>query len=272
MPSSRLHLHEKTAPVHTELSNSVGQTFRVATWNAGLAKHPDRIATALLSSRKLRNADIILLQEVESHENEEMPRAERIAKMCGFECLYFPARPAGKNGTHGLAVLSREPVCNERTIRLVAYDLIIRSRERIAVAFDVSIRGESTRIYNVHLDTRINAKDRLRQVASVLDDIAKHPCQRIVLAGDFNTMPVYWAKNIIPSGFIDQKKLVDKALAVAGFTSQTSFIGPTRRGIVRFELDSIYTRGLISASVGIDRTIRVSDHHPLWADIESVTL
>ena len=53
------------------------------------------------------------------------------------------------------------------------------------------------RVVNVHLDTRINSKDRVAQLAPVIDMLDAIDGPQI-LGGDFNTMDVGWLHTMWP--------------------------------------------------------------------------
>lgn len=245
------------------------RTLRVASWNVECGRDAGRVADAILDNDHVREADIILLQEIEAHEREERPRAERIAAACGFDCLYAPARAAGERGTHGLAILTRHALSDVHIVPLMFQNLVFHSRERVGIACTLSVNGEMVRVYNVHLDTRINSAARLSQMRPVIDDALSFREGRAVIAGDFNTLPLLWAKNIIPVGYSNQRKRFDAELERNGFMSCVTQSGCTmRQGPVRFRLDSIFAKGFSVTGCGIESSVRASDHMPIWADLE----
>lgn len=244
-------------------------SLRIATFNVECAPNPERIAEAINANDNLRNADILLLQEIECHGHEKKPRAETIAELTGFDCLYAPARHAGKDGTHGLAILSKRALGDIRLMPLMFQNLVFRSRERIGIACTIEIGKELVKIYNIHLDTRINAAERLRQMKPVLEDMLHTPTDKVIVAGDFNTVPIRWIKNVIPIWYAGQRKTFDHFLGCLGFENHAPQNGCTmRRGAVRFRLDSIYARGFERSASGIENGVDVSDHLPLWADLK----
>lgn len=242
--------------------------LKVATFNMQCARRPEAIARAINGNDNLRSADIMLVQEIESHRHEPQCRARAIARACGFDCHYMPAREEGDGGTHGLAVMTRHRLESVTEIPLSFCKLGFNSRRRIAVGCRLHVNGTTVRIYNVHLDTRINASTRIEQMSPVLEEIAGNPGERAVLAGDFNTLPVRWVRGIVPIWYENQRHAVDSVLARHGFTERIETNGYTMRsGPVRFRLDSIYSKGLSIVSSGVERDVRVSDHAPLWAEM-----
>ena len=114
------------------------------------------------------------------------------------------------------------------------------------------------RVYSVHSETRIPVDQKIDQFRAVLDDLKHFPKSTPAIAmGDFNT----WEPETV--------KKVRKLFAAEGFTTPFSDEDVTfKRSAVLFDvtlkLDWLWLRGLQASSSGIDRSITVSDHYPLW--------
>ncbi len=78
--------------------------FTIVSYNVHFGKKTSSISDIFLQNDNLKNADIILLQEVEEHVVEHSSRATRIAESLGYHCLYAPAQIRKQKGTHGLAI------------------------------------------------------------------------------------------------------------------------------------------------------------------------
>jgi endonuclease/exonuclease/phosphatase family metal-dependent hydrolase len=243
--------------------------IRVMTFNVHFGEDTAAISKAINENENLRSADIILLQEVEHHEIEKIPRAQLIAEKLDMHFAYAPARNLyRKAGTHGLATLSRYPILDAEIIRLTPYKLIWRTSSRIALNITVDIDGTPFKIINVHLDTRISARERLDQLKPVVERALSGPEGKMLIAGDFNTLPVYFIKRMVPAFLLNQKKIVDSYFSKNGFKTQIKEIKYTmRKGYIHFKLDSIYVRGTEATRYGMEKDVTVSDHQPLWADI-----
>src|SRR5438552_2059887 len=81
--------------------------MRIVTFNVHYCKNPNLVAEAFKKNANLRDADVILLQEVEEHVREEISRVKKIAQALQMEHAYAPARNIAAMGTHGLAIVSR---------------------------------------------------------------------------------------------------------------------------------------------------------------------
>lgn len=261
------------APLAAEVSlgaadGAVDEVLRVATFNVALGGDIDGLVRAMSECSALADAHVILVQEIESHPDEEQSRAARLAGELGLGWVYAPARREGQ-GTHGLALLTRVPLTTIEIMELPRADLGSHSRRRIALGADVDTPAGPVRLINVHLDTRINIGDRILQLRPAILD-APDP---VIVAGDFNTNPYLWADGSVPVpptdaiADTDQAPLLDDYMDAIGFETPTATAGPTwRLGPIRVRLDSIYSRSLEVTSAGVDRCTESSDHWPLWLD------
>ena len=247
-------------------------SIRLVTFNVHLGADPEALARAIAACPDTAAADLLLLQEIESHPAEGASRAARLAAALGAGHVYAPARPEG-DGSHGLAIVSRLPLERVEVMELPAADLGGRSRRRIALAADVTLAGGPLRVINVHLDTRINIADRILQLRPALLD---QP-DPVVVAGDMNANPYLWVEGTLPvpphdaTADTDQAPLLDDYLAALGFDTPTASLGPTfHAGPVQVRLDAIYPRGLAPRAAGVDRCVDASDHWPLRVDLAAI--
>jgi len=248
----------------------MAKTIRVATFNVCYCKNPEKTAAQIRDNPNLAQADVILLQEIEAHESEAYERAHVIAQELKMNFVYAPARDTKKpGGTHGLAVLTRYPVQALEVVPLREFNLRYHTRRRIAVMAVVDFDGILVQVCNVHLDLRINVKERIEQVRDVIAKLNEHPIQKIIMGGDFNTVPLFWAGRILPIFYARQRHKFNQFLHEQGFQTRLADIGYTmNQKMIRFSLDSIYSRGLDANAFGIERDINVSDHKPVWVDFE----
>jgi endonuclease/exonuclease/phosphatase family metal-dependent hydrolase len=247
--------------------------IRLATFNVFYGTDPEKIAKAIKANQNLKNADVIFLQEIEAHSDEAKERAGAIADELGLGWVYAPARESGKetklHGTHGLAILSKFPIKEFEVIPLRKYNLGYNSRKRIALNAIIDVNGVLIQVSNVHLDLRINIKDRILQISEVVEKIDSHHIKKVVIGGDFNTVPLLWMLRLFPIFYSSQRKKFNNFLLDKGFSTKFTKIGYTmQQKIIRFSLDSIYTKELTIKDFGIERDLKVSDHKPVWVDIE----
>lgn len=242
-----------------------GETLRIVTFNVLLGEDVAALAAALSGHPELAGADVLLLQEIESHPAEGGSRAARLAAALGMGHAYAPARTV-EAGTHGLAILSRHPLAEVEVMQLPRVELAIRPRDRIALAARVA----GIRVVNVHLDTRINITDRILQLRPAIID---EPIPTVV-GGDFNTNPYAWTGGALPNlpaqaiAGSDQATLLDAYMGAAGYDTPTADLGATQDAIVlRLRLDALFTRGIAALQVGVEPGLGLSDHDPVWMDV-----
>ncbi|GAC1413123.1 MAG: hypothetical protein NVSMB66_4240 [Candidatus Doudnabacteria bacterium] len=247
--------------------------IRVATFNVFYGNEPQKIAQAIKDNPNLKEVDIMLLQEVEAHADELKERAQSIADELGLFCVYSPARASGKetklNGTHGLAILSKFPIKEFEAIPLKKFNLRYNSRTRIALNAIIEVEHQLIQVCNVHLDLRINIKERTEQIEGLIKKLNDHQITKIIMGGDFNTVPLYWAARMFPIFYSPQKRKFNAFVSKSGFQTTHGKIGYTmHQRLIKFSLDSIYTKGLNYGAFGVERSLYVSDHKPVWVDIE----
>ena len=237
--------------------------LRVVTFNVHFAKYPDKLIKAIKNNEHLAEADLFLFQEIEAYPKEGQERAAIIAEALGMNYSYAPAR-AKKDGTHGLATLSRHHISHSHVVSLPYFKL----RARIALNTTIKIEDETILVSNVHLDTRLNSKQRITQMDAVIKELKKESVAKVIIGGDLNTIPLYWLWGRIPIFYTNTRKKIHKHLEEAGFLSTKTKLGHTYRNFVRFKLDAIYASSLEMTNSGVEKGIKVSDHRPLWADLK----
>ena len=254
--------------VHDPVPARPGDDLRVVTFNVHFGANVPALAGAIRSNPELSRADVLLLQEIESHPGGD-DRAAKLADALNLNLVYAPARIEG-DGTHGLAILSRYPLSDLEVIRLKHYDMGLggfRARRRIAMAATVHLPDRDVRVYNVHLDTRLKPEERLLQLEPVVAEAVKQPAA--LVGGDFNTINA--VSSLLPlvpvpvPGF-SQAAGIDAYMRSKGFATPFERIGRTHHFPMR--LDAVYARGLQVEREGKETSVDVSDHFPLWVDVK----
>jgi endonuclease/exonuclease/phosphatase family metal-dependent hydrolase len=161
-----------------------------------------------------------------------------------------------------MAILSRRPLRDPSVFDLTRFGLHLRSRCRVALAATIETPFGPLRVFGVHLDTRINFKERAAQLDPVVEAAGRFRGPA-VLAGDLNTQPVYWIQHVLPVPYAhNQHRAIRRFLGRHGFSTPLNGRTPTFEPF-GFPLDWIYLRSLSSASWGIER-IEFSDHRAVW--------
>ncbi|MFQ5816361.1 MAG: endonuclease/exonuclease/phosphatase family protein [Terriglobia bacterium] len=243
-------------------------TLHIVSFNVYYAHQPLQLAENIRNGEELAQADVFLIQEIEDHPSEGSSRTAQLATALELNYVYAPARTTDTGGTHGLAILSRYPLRDVEVIPLPQYDLGHRTRRRIALAATLQVGSNSLRVYNLHLDTRLNLDDRREQLRPVAERARAEAVPRVVVGGDFNTAPVRWLSHSFPIFYSGQAGTVDRFMREHGFEAPLSEAGSTaRRFLLGFRLDTIYIRGLQVHAAGVARSVQGSDHKPVWIEV-----
>ncbi|HEY8146485.1 MAG TPA: endonuclease/exonuclease/phosphatase family protein [Kofleriaceae bacterium] len=211
----------------------------------------------------LRRADVVFLQEIESHAGEHQSRAGQVAERLGMSYAYAPGYGLGSGGSHGVAILSRWPLADLELIELPREGVVFNSARRVALGATVAYPGRPLRVYSVHLDNRINPSDRRRQLAPVLAAAAARRDAPVIIAGDMNTSPFCWLGHVVPLPCGRQGDRLEALVRERGFDAPATGSGPTSKWL-GMRLDAVYARGIAARRVGVERRVQLSDHLPLW--------
>jgi endonuclease/exonuclease/phosphatase family metal-dependent hydrolase len=233
----------------------------LAVVSLNMAKETDvkKVIEDLSSAPRLREADVLLLQEV-ANEEDQGSVADQVAGRLGYFAAFSPAAPGVYD--QGLAILSRFPLTDVEIQPLKACNLRFRSRSRFALSATVETPWGDVRVWNAHLDTRINASERLEQLAPVIEDAADYRGPRVI-GGDFNTNEFRWLGNVMPfPGGPKHAETIRRAMKANGFfTAFANGIATCR--VLGRQLDWIFVRDLRMLSTSVE-PVPFSDHHAIW--------
>ena len=158
------------------------------------------------------------------------------------------------NGDTGVALLSRLPL--EEITRLDLPWKECAWRPRLSLGATIRVGLHSIRILNSHIDPHSAIDGQMEQLEVVITEADKSPYPTVLL-GDFNTLSKQKCK--------DTRQLLESRGFVTPFETGT----PTWRGAgIRLHADWIFVRGLEITRWGVARPLKVSDHWPVWAEIE----
>ena len=241
-----------------------------------VARHLAHAARALSNDRLLPRADIVALQEADKCTTRA--GGHDVARELAQELRMLYARAAapapdgeepkskqwyldfeehitrGDAGDTGLAVLSRLPLRDVQRLELPWDECAWRPR--LALRARVEDGGHSLHLFNSHIDPHASLEAQLKQHAAVLESAAELSGP-VVLLGDFNTLS--------KRSCLETRRLLEAHGFETPFKTGTA---TWRAGVVRLHTDWIFVRGARVSRYGVARGLGVSDHWPIWAEIE----
>jgi len=212
---------------------------------------------------EIGSASIMGLQEVDRRKKRSgnTNTARLIAEELRMNYAWA-APPSAKDEQEeetGVAIMSVYPLSDIR--RIVLPHEGPNRRRRVALGATINVEGREWRVYSAHADNRVSVEKKIDQMDAVLKDLAKYPPQMpAIVVGDLNT----WE--------LDADDRTIKLFSAAGlktpFGGDSTFMRKVLVVPIKFRLDWVWLRGIESTSFGIDKTIDVSDHWPLWTNLK----
>ncbi|MFL6283719.1 MAG: endonuclease/exonuclease/phosphatase family protein [Pyrinomonadaceae bacterium] len=226
-------------------------------WRGG--EELQQLIKLLREDPEIGGAQVIGLQEVDRNKRRtgNVNTARQIADALGMR--YAWAAPPDTDGDGeeetGVLLLSSFPLSDVE--RIVLEGEGPEGRRRVAVGATVSVGRVPVRVYSVHAETRMPVEKKVGHWRTVLEDLKRFPEVRgAIILGDFNTLK---QKDVTAAR---------KLFTGAGFTTPFADDHTTwKTFIVELKLDWLWLRGLDATGFGIDRSIDLSDHWPLWVKI-----
>lgn len=171
---------------------AMGDTLRVMTYNIHHCNPPTKPGfidvDAIAAVVRAQQPDVLALQEVDvrTQRSGNIDQAALLAQKTGMQ-VYFGKAIDHDGGEYGVAILSKYPLQNGRTVRLPETSNPA-AEDRVVALADITFRnGKKLTIGSTHLDVSTPA-NRDEQVAA-LNRLADTLALPLVLSGDFNTTP-----------------------------------------------------------------------------------
>lgn len=260
-----------------------GDVIKLLTYNtqgiAAAKEYSKEDGNPVLNYLAQSNADIICLQEFTVSGKIKQKEVDRILSSYPYH------KQVQIEGGSGLACYSRYPILSGKRIDYP-------SKYNGSALFRLKVGEDTLVLINNHLESNkldmhdkemyndmlkspgeANVKSsgkhllhklaeaaaiRAPQADSVARVIERHPTPYILVCGDFNDSPVSYAHRVIGEGLTDAYA---EAGAGPGFTyNQNHFY---------FRIDHIFAgSGFRVLQCKVDRSIRASDHYPVWCLLE----
>ena len=257
------------------LARRIGLT-RPLRRHALVARNLLKAARALSDNRRLPSPQILALQEADRETIRAGGRhvARELARHLQMNYAFAPANvPEGEQavprewyldfeeecspterGRTGVGLLSRLPFSQVERLDLPFKKCAWRPKLAIEASFQVG--EKSFHIFNSHIDPHADIPEQIAQHSEVLAHADKLEGP-VILLGDFNTLSR--RSGVAMRDFLESE----------GF--ETPFPTGTatwRSGPIRLHTDWIFTRGARVVRFGVARPLSVSDHWPVWAEID----
>jgi endonuclease/exonuclease/phosphatase family metal-dependent hydrolase len=159
-----------------------------------------------------------------------------------------------ETGDTGIAILSSLPLLGVERLELPWSECAWRPR--LALAARLSLAEGSVHIFNLHIDPHASTDEQLEQHDAVLKRAAE-ASGPVVILGDFNTLSRKACERV--RSFLEERGYA---------TPMPTGAATWRAGLIRLHPDWIFVRGLKVNRWGVVRPLGVSDHWPIWAEIE----
>ncbi|MFN2453843.1 MAG: endonuclease/exonuclease/phosphatase family protein [Pyrinomonadaceae bacterium] len=251
-----------------------------------IARHIEKAARCFKDGKRMPRADIVALQEADKFTlraggtDIAAELATRLAlqwRHLGTDALQSEAATHSEDpkpkqwyldfeeriapdegGTTGLAILSRLPISEAMPVDLPYAECAWRPR--LAMYAKISTPRGDLHIFNSHIDPHAAIDEQLAQHTAVLKRAATiKQDEPVMLLGDFNTLTKA------------SRRAMHQLLEAHGYISATpDNVATWRAGLVRLHTDWIFTRGVRVMRWGVARGLGVSDHWPVWVEIELI--
>lgn len=224
-------------------------SLKVVCWNLNFATRVDKAIDEFRKTPELRDADIILLQEMDED------GVEKVAQSLGYNYIYYPAAVHRRyNRKFGNAILSKWPLSDPQKIILSdSYGGL--KHNRITTRALVDLGEQQIAAYSVHLDMVWMLPGQNEIPLDVLVHRVGMEDVSTVVGGDFNS----WS-----SGSIE---MLDERFGEIGLQRVSQGSGPTLEtfGGLQLTTDHIFASEIFKSQTGIWPQPKVSDHSAVWA-------
>jgi endonuclease/exonuclease/phosphatase family metal-dependent hydrolase len=195
------------------------------------------------------NADIIGLQETSKIAGNSDPVRYFANKLN----LYSYFGPKGVTGTTGVALLSKYPIRNPKTIYHFSEN--VDRKQTATIEAEITVQGKTFTIYNTHTYGRVSAKSILQQDVLTRSEGKEN----IIFIGDFNFRPNSEVYNLTTATLNDTWEIAE----TRGVDTSN---GPEFNVSRRVEL--IFTSPGMTITNCLFITDPQSDHPAYWAEIQ----
>lgn len=230
------------------------------------------------------NPDIVCMQEFATSDQAKIHLNTADIRQALKGYLYHQVNQVGQGGGSRLACYSRYPILSARVIDY-------KSNYNGSVVYEIKINEDTVTLINNHLESNKLTKEdkvvyesmlkdpdahkvksgarlllrklgeasaiRASQARAIAKEIADSPHASVIVCGDFNDSPVSYAHRVISEELDDAFTQSGRGLGIS--YNQNKFF---------FRIDNILiSKNLQSYNCTVDRSIKESDHYPIWCYI-----
>ncbi len=200
-------------------------------------------------------ADLVAVQEVDVKTRRVggVDEATKLGELTGLHVVFGKAMDFS-GGQYGVAILSRWPIVESRTVALPFIDK--ETEPRALLIARIKPEGRPEMIFACTHVEFANAAIQLRQTEVILKELAKEPAPRQFLAGDFNAEPASPAIELLKKSFTS-----DTDDRVATHPADNP----------KIKIDWIFHRAAERVKAGESRVIEenaASDHRPVVVEYQ----
>jgi endonuclease/exonuclease/phosphatase family metal-dependent hydrolase len=247
---------------------NLASKIKVVSFNIEFSQNIDG-AISLLQQYPLQSADVILLQEMDEKGTEE------IAKSLCMSYAYYPAIYHPKHGKNvGNAILTKWKIKNSQKIKLPhpsSYPVPFKGMNYIfrktATVANIEIQGDVITFASTHAAAFNTTQKRKEFAEAIVNELKDSKVDLAVVGGDFNSL-----------GNADIEA-TSTSFTRSGFHWASENIGitvSTKKSILKpipsnaFQLDHLFVKGMQVHDIGKVDQKGVSDHLPIWVDLEII--
>lgn len=251
------NIYPKTGPFFIARSNVTHQTnpkqLKIVSYNVGLLENAQGVLSDLMTLESLKNADVILLQEVAIPIGGPDDVLKEYSKVLGMSYVFSPAMTLW-NKDYGNAVFSRYPI-QKYFKELLPLSSSEECNQRIGLVAQIIVNNQIINVASAHLSVRFpdtvgTETSRSKQLEPLFKLLAETK-KKSFIAGDMNVYNPWGEKKLIAVG------------KTHGFVEVNLANGATFR-TRNFKLDRAFGMGLPHKSSGIETEAKGSDHFPIW--------
>ncbi len=182
----------KKQQMSSSSSSTSGRELRVMTYNIHHANPPSKNGyidvDAIAKVIKAQHPDFVALQEVDVNTKRSgLNEASLLASQTGMN-FYFAKAIDFDGGFYGVAILSKFPLANVRTIALPTLPGT-KGEPRVLAIAEAKIGNDKTILFAcTHLDAQRENQNRQAQIKVIVDSLSALN-RPIIIGGDFNATP-----------------------------------------------------------------------------------